>query len=135
GVRNNPIFFTVSLGMCGCGDCSTLTPVPLKKCLLTWCACIVCISLSGQKRINYTRMFQVSLLPGISSSGMHPGGYHNYFSLNLTAGYAGSTRLLGLALISNADEESTSGLQIAGLANLTGVNAFAGMQRKEREEK
>ena len=80
-------------------------------------------------------MFQVSLLPGISLNGMHPGGYHNYFSLNLTAGYAGSTRLLGLALISNADEESTSGLQIAGLANLTGVNAFAGMQRKEREEK
>ena len=80
-------------------------------------------------------MFQVSLLPGISSNGMHPGGYQNYFSLNLTSGYAASTRLLGLALISNTDEEISSGLQIAGLANLTGVNAFAGMQRKERDEK
>lgn len=80
-------------------------------------------------------MFQVSLLPGISSNGMHPGGYNNYFSLNLTSGYAASTRLLGLALISNTDEERTSGLQIAGLANLTGVNAFAGMQKKERDEK
>lgn len=80
-------------------------------------------------------MFQVSLLPGISTNGMHPGGYHNYFSLNLTSGYAASTRLFGLSVISSSDEESTSGLHVAGLANLTGVNAFAGMQKKEQDEK
>lgn len=66
---------------------------------------------------------------------MHPGGYHNYFSLNLTAGYSGSNYLLEVGVISNLNVNETRGLQIAGLANLTGANAFSGMQKREKDEK
>ena len=84
---------------------------------------------------HFTRTFQVSLVPGLGTNGMHPGGYHNYFSLNLTGGYSASTYLLEVGVLSNFNTEETRGLQIAGLANLTGANAFAGMQRPERAEK
>lgn len=37
--------------------------------------------------------------------------------------------------ISNLNEEKTRGLQIGGLVNLTGANAFAGMTDKEKDQK
>ena len=103
--------------------------------MLIWCAIFTGTLVSAQRRINFTRMFQVSLVPGLGTNGMHPGGYHNYFSLNLTGGYSASTYLLEAGVLSNFNTEETRGLQIAGLANLTGANAFAGMQRQERAEK
>jgi hypothetical protein len=66
---------------------------------------------------------------------MHPGGYHNFFSLNILSGYSASNYLLEIGIISNLNVEETRGLQFAGIANLTGANAFAGMQRKEKDEK
>ncbi|MDV3310049.1 MAG: hypothetical protein LOY03_14660 [Cyclobacteriaceae bacterium] len=107
----------------------------MRRCLLAACLIIVCIAASAQQRIDYTRVFHLALVPGISTNGMHPGGYHNYFSLNLTSGYSASNYLLEVGVISNLNVNETRGLQIAGLANLTGANAFAGLQKREKDEK
>jgi hypothetical protein len=90
---------------------------------------------AAQQKINFTRAVQLSLTPGISTNGMHPGGYSNYFSLNLTSGYAAASYLFEVGLISNLNEHETRGIQIAGLTNLTGANAFAGLQRKEIDKR
>lgn len=81
------------------------------------------------------RLFQFSVAPGLSTNGMHPGTFNNYFSFNLTSGYSASNRVLEIAGISNLNQNETRGLQVAGLVNLTGANAFAGLQPKEREQK
>lgn len=81
------------------------------------------------------RLFQLSLAPGLGSNGMHPGTFNNYFSINVTSGYSSSNQVLEIGGISNLNQNETRGLQLAGLVNLTGANAFAGLQPKEREQK
>ncbi len=76
-------------------------------------------------------MFQFSLTPGLSTNGLHPGGYTNFFSLNVTSGYSAANYALEVGLISNLNEIETRGLQFAGMANLTGANSFAGLLPKE----
>jgi hypothetical protein len=85
--------------------------------------------------ITPERIFQFSLVPGIGTNGFHPGSYTNYFSLNLTGGFSNSNRIFELGLFSNLNVSETRGLQIAGLANLTGANAFAKLAPKEVEKK
>jgi hypothetical protein len=96
---------------------------------------LLAVNATGQKRVNFVRTFQFSLTPGISTNGLHPGGFTNYFSLNLTSGYSAKNLLFELGVISNLNEEETRGLQIAGLANLTGANLFSGLRGKEIEKK
>lgn len=95
--------------------------------------CLLCLQCWGQNR-NLSRIFQLSLTPGLSTNGLHPGGFTNYFSLNLTSGYSARNYIFELGLISNLNEEETRGLQFAGLANLTGANKFAGLQFRELEK-
>lgn len=59
----------------------------------------------------------------------------NVFSFNLGAGYTGKTKFFELAVLSNANELETRGLQIAGIANVTGVNAYKGLSEKEIDQK
>lgn len=94
----------------------------------------VCSNLYSQQK-KFIRLFQISLTPGLSSNGLHPGGFKNYFSVNLSSGYSSANYLLELGLISNLNEAETRGLQIAGVANLTGANAFSRMYPKEIEKK
>lgn len=103
--------------------------------LLLLVSTFVVVSCHAQRKANFTKLFQFSLTPGISTNGMHPGGYTNYFSLNLTSGYSSANLLLEIGGISNLNVNETRGLQFAGIANLTGSNAFAGMQWKEIESK
>jgi hypothetical protein len=100
----------------------------MKKTLFPLLA-LVSTSLFGQQKFVST--FQFSLAPGLSTNGLHPGGFKNYVSINLTSGYSSANYLFEAALISNLNETETRGLQLAGLANLTGANAFAGMLPKE----
>lgn len=93
-----------------------------------------CEILHAQHR-NFTRLFQLSLAPGISTNGVHPGGFTNYFSFNLTSGYSARNYLFEMGIISNLNEEETRGLQLAGLVNITGANVFAGLQLKEIDKK
>ena len=89
----------------------------------------------AQKRVSFERAFHFSLTPGISTNGLHPGGFTNYFSLNLTSGYSAKNLLFELGVVSNLNEEETRGLQIAGLTNLTGANLFSGLRVKEIDRK
>lgn len=89
----------------------------------------------AQRKRSYERVFHVSITPGLGTNGTHPGGYTNAIALHLTSGYAAANRLLEIAGISNFNITGTRGLQIAGLVNLTGGNAFAGMQPKEQDMK
>ena len=91
--------------------------------------------LYAQRKNDFTRIFQLSLTPGISTNGMHPAGYSNYFSLNLTSGYSSANYLFEIGVVSNLNMMETRGLQFAGIANLTGANAFAGLNLKEIDKK
>ncbi|WKZ60584.1 MAG: hypothetical protein QY309_03705 [Cyclobacteriaceae bacterium] len=98
---------------------------------------LLLLSLTGiaQPKKPDEKIFQLSLLPGLGTNGLHPGGFTNVFSVNLTSGYSKATLFLEVGVISNLNEEKTRGLQLAGLANLTGANAFAGLTEKEIREK
>lgn len=98
---------------------------------------LLLLSLTGiaQQKKPDVKIFQLSLLPGLGTNGLHPGGFTNVFSVNLTSGYSKATLFLEVGVISNLNEEKTRGLQLAGLANLTGANAFAGLTEKEIREK
>lgn len=89
------------------------------------------LSLSAQRKRDFVRTVHLSIAPALGTNGFHPGGYANYFSLHLTSGYASASYLLEIAGISNLNVAETRGLQFAGLANITGANAFAGMSPKE----
>ena len=89
----------------------------------------------AQRKDSFTKIFQFSLVPGIGSNGFHPGGYNNYFSLNLSSGYSGANYLVEVAAISNLNVNETRGLQFAGIANLTGANSFQGLRTKEIDRK
>lgn len=95
---------------------------------LLGCMCLSGVVLLAQRKLNFSKVFQASLTPGLSTNGLHRGGYHNYFSVNLTAGYSQANYVLEIGGISNINEHETRGIQVAGLSNFTGANAFAGMQ-------
>jgi hypothetical protein len=99
--------------------------------LLLSCSLLV----NGQSRLKSERIFQFSLTPALGTNGLHPAGYRNYFSLNITSGYSAANYLFEIAGISNLNVQETRGLQFAGIANITGGNAYAGMQFKEIEKK
>lgn len=97
----------------------------------------LCISLAvqAQRKNSDQRSFQFSIVPGIGTNGLHPGGFKNTVSINLTSGYSKATMLFELAGISNLNTDETHGLQLAGIANLTGANAFSELQQKEIDKK
>lgn len=98
---------------------------------------LLLLSLTGIAQLKKPdeKIFQVSLAPGIGTNGLHPAGFTNVFSINLSSGYSKATLFFEVGVISNLNEEKTRGLQVAGIANLTGANAFAGMSEKEIKEK
>lgn len=81
------------------------------------------------------RILQISIVPALGTNGMHPGSFENILSLNLTSGYSASNLLFEIGSISNLNVNRTNGLQIAGLVNLTGANAFGELTRKAKAEK
>lgn len=76
--------------------------------------------------------FQLSLFPGISSNGMQSWKYNNKYSINLFGGLSAGNRIFELGLISNVNLYGANGIQIAGLANIVGANAFANLTDDER---
>ncbi len=81
------------------------------------------------------RPFQLSITPSFGSNGLQPGSYTNHISFNLTSGYSAKNLLFEYATISNLNTNGTRGFQIAGLANITGGNALAGLTKKEVAQK
>ena len=89
----------------------------------------------SQRKLPSARYVQLSVVPGLSTNGIHPGTYANYFSLNIFTGYSSENYLLEVGGLSNLNQNGTRGLQVAGLANFTGANAYAGLNEKERDKK
>lgn len=104
------------------------------KTVVSFCLLMATISIFAQSKKNI-KNFHFSLSPGFGSNGIHPGSFSNIVAVNLTSGYSGASYLFEFAGVSNLNTTETRGLQIAGLTNITGGNAFAGMLPKEKERK
>jgi hypothetical protein len=105
-----------------------------KICCLSLAVCISFVA-EAQRTKSYLKRFQFSIAPGLGTNGLQPGGYSNYFSINLTSGYSKATLLFEVSAFSNLNTDETRALQIAGLVNITGANAFASMTDKEKDQK
>jgi len=85
----------------------------------------------NKKIREYDKTLQLSIFPGISTNGVSSGSYYNSFSLNLFGGLSAGNRVLEIGIISNSNLKSTTGIQIAGLANIVGANAFINLSLSE----
>ena len=74
--------------------------------------------------------FQLSLFPGISSNGLETWKYSNKYSINLFGGLSATNRVLEVGAISNLNIYGANGIQLAGLANIVGANAYYQHDRK-----
>lgn len=94
------------------------------------------LTITGYGQVNkkireYDRTFQFSIFPGISTNGVSSGSYYNSFSFNLFGGLSAGNRVLEIGLFTNNNMKSTTGIQIAGLANIVGANAFVNLSQSE----
>lgn len=85
-----------------------------------------------KKKIReYEKDFQFSIFPGISTNGISSGSYYNKYSFNLFGGLSAGNRIFEAGLITSANMKTTTGIQIAGLANIVGTNAFINLTLAE----
>jgi hypothetical protein len=85
-----------------------------------------------KKRLRtYEKKFQVSLFPGISTNGIASGFYFNKYSLNIFGGLSAGNDVLEIGLITNSHFQSSTGIQFAGFANISGTNAFVNLTLSE----
>lgn len=77
------------------------------------------------------KRFQMSLFPGISTNGISSGFYFNKVSLNIFGGLSAGNRLIEVGGISNVNLKEANGIQVAGLANIVGANAFVNLSLSE----
>jgi hypothetical protein len=90
------------------------------------------VASAQEKKIReYERTFQFSLFPGISTNGISSGSYYNKYSLNVFGGLTAGNRNFEIGLITNSHFKSSTGIQIAGLANILGANAFVNLTLSE----
>jgi hypothetical protein len=88
-----------------------------------------------KKKIReYERTFQFSLFPGISTNGIYSGSYFNRYSLNLFGGLSAGNHILEISPITNVNVKSSTGIRLAGLANIIGANAFINLSMAEEWE-
>lgn len=101
---------------------------------LTYLLLLLSFTASAQvrkKMREYEKGFQLSLFPGISTNGIWSGSYFNKYSLNLFGGLSAGNRVLEVGLITNSSLKTTTGFQVAGLANIVGANAFINLTLSE----
>ncbi len=85
-----------------------------------------------KKKIReFKSYFQFSLFPGISTNGIVSGNFVNKYSINLFGGLSGGNRIFEVGLITNLNTKSSTGIQLAGLANIIGANAFLNLSPGE----
>lgn len=85
------------------------------------------LSSSANIRLFENRLFQVSLLPWLSSEPLLTGSVSANFSLNVLAGYNGAVNGIEVGGILNAVRHDVNGVQLAGYINIVG-NRVAGLQ-------
>lgn len=113
-------------------------PVKISLLLIIFCIvqCCQIEKLAGQtKNLVYEeKNFQLSFFPGISTNGLYSADFYNYFSINLTSGLSAGNHYFELGIISNLNIRSTSGIQVAGLANIVGSNSFINLTPYEEKQ-
>src|SRR5687767_10775557 len=80
------------------------------------------------------KTFQFSVFPGISTNGISSASYYNKYSFNLFGGLSAGNHFLEIGLLTNSNMRSTTGIQIAGLANIIGTNSFVNLSLSEERE-
>jgi hypothetical protein len=73
---------------------------------------------------SFQKKFQFSIFPGISTNGIASGFYFNDYSFNLFGGVSAGNSVLEMGLFTNSHFQSSTGIQLAGFANISGTNAF-----------
>jgi hypothetical protein len=81
---------------------------------------------------THEQIFQFSLYPRVSTNGYHSDHYYNKYSLNLLGGISAGNRAVEVGIGSNANIQGTTGLQLAGIVNLTGIHAFRDRSTSEQ---
>lgn len=77
-----------------------------------------------QEAVFEYRLFNLSLVPGMGTNGLNPGGYYNGISFNATVDYSAGNNILGVAGFSNFSRYSAYGIQLAGILNLVGGDMY-----------
>jgi hypothetical protein len=108
-----------------------MPPKPLSAALLLFLLSTFAQAQVKKKIREYEKTFQLSLFPGISTNGISSASYYNSFSLNLFGGLAAGNRILEVGLISNSTMKSSTGVHLAGFANIFGANAFVNLTQSE----
>lgn len=74
-----------------------------------------------------TRIYQLSLVPGLSTHGRLSSQVENIISLNVIGGYTGGTAAFEVGGVFNINRRNTKFMQAAGVFNITG-GTMSGMQ-------
>lgn len=82
-----------------------------------------------------TKNVQFSLLPGVSTNGLESGQFFNKISFNLTTGFSAGNQLFEIGSIANIHTRYSTGIQLAGLANVVGSNSYLNMDRNRLVDK
>ncbi len=114
----------------------------MKKCYATSiigmglvCLCLQVFGQSTNNRIPYReKKIQFSTFPGVSTGGFESAKYTYNFSFNLFSGMTAGTRYFALSPISNLGTRSSSGIQLAGLANIIGSHSYLHLTNAEQKE-
>jgi len=69
------------------------------------------------------RTVVIEVIPGFGTAGLNPGTVSSNFSLNLFGGYRFKNEGIELSGLASAHVAGTRGLQLSGIANITGINA------------
>ncbi|UII22279.1 hypothetical protein [Fulvivirga ligni] len=93
---------------------------------------IICAQTSSPRYRK--KNFQLSLAPGISTNGLASAHYFNKFSFNLFGGISAGNSFLEIGGISNLNTNYANGIQLAGIANVVGSNAFTNLTLREERD-
>ena len=97
----------------------------------------LCLQVNGQstKRIPYReKKIQLSTFPGVSTAGFESAKYTYYFSFSLFSGMSAGTKYFAISPISNLGTRSSSGIQLAGIANIIGSQSYLHLTNVEKNE-
>ena len=100
--------------------------------------CLFCLSLIvlggqtfcyGQK--VYNSIFNLTIVPGLGSTGLDPSNHYSYFTLNIISGYQRGNYWFELSGLSSTSVQQANGIQVAGLVNMVGVDYYQGLSPKD----
>ncbi len=96
----------------------------------------LCLLAHGQvDRIPYReKKVQFSTFPGVSTAGFESAKYTYNFSFNLFSGMTVGKRYFAFSPISNLGTRSSSGIQLAGLANIIGSQSYLHLTNAEQKQ-